>query len=147
MAGYYPPVKFHFAVEFGFLAQGTNDARFQEVSGLDSELSVEEIKEGGENRFSHRLPGRAKYPNLVLKRGLLTDSELISWCVDAIENFSFEPTTINITLLNEEHQPVSGTYSFIGAYPVKWSISNFDAKSNEVVIETLELAYKYFTRI
>lgn len=147
MAGYYPPVKFHFSVEFGFLPQGSNDARFQEVSGFDASLSVEEIKEGGENRFSHRLPGRATYPNLVLKRGMLVDSELIDWCKDAIENFIFAPTTVNIMLLNEEHEPVAGTLSFIDAWPVKWSISNYDAKSNEIVVETLELAYKYFTRI
>lgn len=147
MAGYYPPVKFHFAVEFGFLPPGSNDARFQEVSGFNMELSVEEVKEGGENRFSHRLPGRGKFGNLVLKRGYLTDSQLIDWCVDAIENFYFDPTIINVTLLNEEHQPVSGTFSFVDAYPVKWSVSNFDAKSSEVVVETLELAYKYFSRI
>lgn len=147
MAGYYPPVGFHFAVEFGFLPQGSNDARFQEVSGLNTELSIEEVNEGGENRFSHRLPGRAKFPNLVLKRGYLTDSQLIDWCRDAIENFDFMTTTVNITLLNEEHQPVSGTFSFIDAWPVKWSISGFNAKSNEIVVETLELAYKYFIKV
>ena len=103
MPGYIPPVGFHFRVAFGFLPSDSNDARFQEVSGFAAELGVEEVTEGGENRFSHRLPGRAKYANLVLKRGLLTDSELIEWCTDAIENFEFEPTTVDITLLNEYH--------------------------------------------
>ena len=67
MAVYYPPVGFHFRVDFGIAPQGDLDGRFQEVSGLASELGSEEVVEGGENRFSHRLPGRAKFGNLVLK--------------------------------------------------------------------------------
>ena len=144
---YYPPVGFHFKVEFGFLPQESNDARFQEVGGIASELGIEEVAEGGENRFSHRLPVRAKYGNLVLKRGLFVDSQLIDWCKDAIENFSFEPATVNVTLLNEKHEPLGDTYSFQRAWPVKWAVSDFKASDNSVVVETLELAYSYFTRI
>jgi len=147
MTGYNPPVGFHFKVEFGFLSSSAeNDARFQEVSGLSSELGTEEYEEGGENRFSHRLPSRAKYGNLVLKRGLFTDSLLILWCKNAIENFEFVPTTVNVTLLNENHEPVGDTYSFVNVYPIKWSVSDFKAQDNSIVIETLELVYSYFKR-
>ena len=93
MAQYYPPAGFHFRVEFNLDGIKDSDVRFQEVSGLSAELGVEEVTEGGENRFPHRLPTRAKYSNLTLKRGLLTDSRLIDWCKNAIENFDFEPTT------------------------------------------------------
>jgi phage tail-like protein len=147
MAVLYPPVGFHFRVEFSLDGLGENDTRFQEVSGLAAELGIEEVTEGGENRFSHRLPTRAKYSNLVLKRGLVTDSKVIKWCRDAIENFVFEPATVNVTLLNESHEPLAETYSFIRAWPVKWAVSDFKAQENAVVMETLELSYNYFTRI
>lgn len=146
MPSYYPPVGFHFRVEFSFLSTESKDARFQEISGLAAELGVEEVVEGGENRFAHRLPARATYSNLILKRGLLTDSELIDWCKDAIENFEFKPATVNVTLLNEEHEPLADTFSFINAWPVKWSVSDFRAQDNSIVVETLELSYNYFTR-
>ena len=153
MAGYYPPVGFHFKVEFGFLANETKDISFQEVSGLGAEVSTEEFQEGGENRFSHRLPTRAKYSNLVLKRGLVTDSKLINWVKNAVENIEAnpgtpeeEPTEVNVTLLDEEHQPLADTYSFVNAWPVKWSVSDFKAMDNSIVIETLELSYQYFTK-
>lgn len=148
MAGYYPPVGFHFQVSFelpGFTGGG-NDARFQEVSGISAEMGIEEIKEGGENRFHHRIPVRAKYANLVLKRGMLTDSKLISWFQDAIEGFIFKPTTVTVSLLNEQHVPLS-TWTFVDAWPVKWSISNFNAGENQVVADTIELAYKYYRRV
>lgn len=150
--GYYPPVGFHFRVEFSFLPIGSNDARFQEVSGLSAEVSMEEITEGGENRFAHRLPNRAKYSNLILKRGLLTDSLLIGWLKNSIENIQtrpgfFEPATVTVTLLNEEHEPVGDTYVFVNAWPVKWSVSDYKAQDNSLVIETIELSYNYFTKI
>ena len=146
MAAYYPPVGFYFKVQFGFLPLDSSDARFQEVSGFTSELGIEEVVEGGENRFSHRFPSRGKYSNLVLKRGLLTDSELISWMKDAIEEFVFSPTTVNVTLLNENGEPVGDTFSFINAWPVKWSVSDYKAQDNSLVVETIELAYSYFRR-
>lgn len=147
MAVYYPPVGFHFRVEFTLDGVQDGDIRFQEVSGLSAELGVEEVVEGGENRFSHRLPTRAKYSNLILKRGLLNDSRLIAWCTDGIENFVFEPTTVNVTLLNENHEPVAESFSFVRAWPVKWAVSDFKAQENSIVVETLELAYNYFSRI
>lgn len=144
---YYPPVGFHFTVAFiGVIGVTDNDIRFQTVTGLNVEMNTEELTEGGENRFVHKLPTRAKYPNLVLKRGMLKGSALIKWFKDAVENHKFDPITINVSLLNEKHVPVA-TWNFIKAYPVKWEISNFDATQNNIVVDTIEIAYKYFTRI
>ena len=143
---YYPPVAFHFKVEIGLDGLHENDVRFQEVSGLSRELGVEQVAEGGENRFEHRLPARGKFGNLVLKRGLLTESGVISWIRDAIENFEFKPADVLVSLMDEEHNPLA-SWSFVAAWPVKWSLGAFDAKKNEVVVETLELAYRYFTQV
>lgn len=141
----YPiPVGFHFKIEFENIGTD-NDARFQEVTGLSAEVNVEEIREGGQNRFAHRLPNGAKYGNLVLKRGLLDDSDVAAWCRDAIENFIFEPKDVTVYLLNEEHEPLA-TWHFLKAWPVKWSITDFKAQDNALVVETLELAYRRFRK-
>ena len=144
MPDHYPPVGFHFRVSFTLGGVTDNDFRFAEVSGISASLGVQEVVEGGENRFTHRLPDRAKYANLILKRGLVSDSGLISWIRDALENFTFKPTEVLVSLLNEKSEPLK-SWNFIGAYPVKWSASDFKATDNAVVIETLELAYQYFT--
>ena len=143
MSNYYPPLGFHFLVEFG---NQKDEFQFQSVSGLSVDLETEEIKEGGENRFKHKLPVRAKYPNLILKRGLLVNSGLIDWCNAAIEGFDFKPTDIIIKLLNEENQPLV-SWNIVQAYPVKWSIGEFAAEESKIVIETLELTYNYFKTI
>jgi len=143
MADYYPPLGFHFKVEF---ASFPGEFEFQSVSGLTVSVDTEEIAEGGENRFKHKVPVRSKYPNLVLKRGLLVNSEIIDWCRNALENFVFEPTNLIVKLLNEEHQPLL-SWNVVHVYPVKWSVSDFNAEENKLVIETLELTYNYFNVI
>ena len=141
--GYYPPVGFHFRVEFVNIGN-ENDIRFQSVAGLNVEYDVESFKEGGENRFEHKLPVRTKYPDLALKRGMLTDSKVIKWCLDAFQNRVFQPAEVNVTLLNEKHQPLK-TWQIHRAWPKKWSVSDFNAQENLVVVETLELSYSHFT--
>jgi phage tail-like protein len=143
MTEYYPPVGFHYRVEFG-VSRDKNDVRFQSVSGLSVEYDVEEYREGGENRFTHKLPVRTKYPELVLARGMVTDSTVIDWCLDAFRDRVFVPTDVNVILLNEQAQPLR-TWKVAHAVPRKWTVSNFNANESALVIETLELAYRYFT--
>lgn len=141
----YPPVGFHFRVKF-IMDDTTNlDSRFQEVSGLTSEIGTEEINEGGENRFTHRVPTRAKFPNLILRRGLAMESRLIKWFDDAVYNLVIEPADVLVSLLDEKHDPLV-SWNIVGAYPVRWAISDFKAQENALVIETVELSYKYFRR-
>lgn len=143
MTAYTPPVGFHFRAEFDLDGAGASDVRFRDVSGLTMELEEQTYNEGGENRFSHKFPVRGRYPDLVLKRGLLVDSGLRSWIIDAVHNLVIRPVTVWVTLLNEQHEPLQ-TYTVVGAWPKKWVVSDFGAETSEVVIETLELAYQYF---
>lgn len=144
MAHYYPPVGFHFKVEVLGLTPNDADVRFTEVSGLSVEMGTEEVPEGGENRFVQKYPTRSKYPELVLKRGLLRNSEVWNWARQCIEDFRIEPKNVDVKLLNEEHEPLM-TWHVVGAYPTKWAVSDLNAANNAVVIETLQLFYRYFT--
>jgi phage tail-like protein len=144
MANYYPPTGFHFKVEVLGLPPKDNDARFTEVSGLSVEMGTEEIAEGGENRFLQKFPTRTKYPELTLKRGLLANSEIVTWVRKCIEDYQIEPKNIDVKLLNEEHQPLL-TWHVVNAYPTKWAVSDLNATNNAVVIESLQFFYQYFT--
>lgn len=146
MASYYPPVGFHFRVDIDDITSGDQEIHFQEVSGINVSVGEMTYNEGGENRFVHRLPDRVTYEKLSLKRGMLIGSKMVAWFKDAVESFKFDPKTVTVTLLNSEHEPLEA-WSFIQAYPVKWSISGFNAQNNELVIETVELSFQYFRRL
>jgi len=144
MAAYYPPVGFHFKVEVLGLPPNDNDTRFTEVSGLSVEQGTEEIAEGGENRFIQKYPTRQKYPELVLKRGLLVSSEVAKWIRECLDRDQLTPRNVDVKLLNDRHEPLL-TWHVVNAYPTKWAVSDLNAAGNAVVVETLQLYYQYFT--
>ena len=145
---YYPPVSFYFEVKITGI-QGESEASFTEADGLESELGIMEIKEGGENRYTHRLPDRASHGKLTLKRGVTPmASTLAQWCKTTLESdFSAKVTTrnINVSLLDENGKPAI-VWTFFNAWPVKWSLGGLDAQKNEIALETLEFAYTYSAR-
>lgn len=157
MGPYYPPGGFHFKVELAVDSlNNESEQRFQEVSGLTVEVETESLREGGQNRFEYKLPKRAKYPNLVLKRGLLTKTPFtktafFDWFKSAMNTyfdvftFDFKPADITITLLDEADKPVA-VWNVVQAYPLKWTMSDLKSTENAIVIETMELAYQYFER-
>lgn len=148
---FYPPVGFYFRVNLAEKGKKTTtasavDNSFQEVTGLSVEFETESIKEGGENRFTHKVPTRTKFPNLVLKRGLVTSSSAFSkWCLDSLSsNLSkaIEPKNIVVMLLNEKGKP-SMKWVFYNAWPVKMQFSDLKAMENKVAVETMEFSYQY----
>lgn len=146
MENVYPPVAFYFKLSFG---QGSSkvDAAFKEVSGLTIEMDTEEITEGGNNNYKHRVPTSVKFSNLVLKRGMVPkNSPIVAWCNDTLGGglASYIKTkTITVSLLDENAKPLK-TWNFANAWPVKWSSSDLNSMNNELVVETLEFSYSYF---
>ena len=145
---YYPPPAFQFRVAIA----GNNvddDAAFSEVSGLDAEVEVEEIKEGGENAYIHRVPGRVKFNNLVLKRGILVrGSQFSKWCQQVLQPTAFSRVKchdLDISLLDDAGAPLL-TWHCSHAWPVKWSVGPFNSTQNEVAVETMEFAFRHMRR-
>jgi phage tail-like protein len=151
---YYPPPKFYFSVSVLGTGNGTVnttsiDSSFQEVSGIDAEIGVEEVAVGGENRYSHRLPKQAKYPPLVLKRGVVTkDSALGDWVASTLGSTLAEPIlprNLMVLLLGPDGNPLIA-WGFSNAWPLKWTTSSMNSTENDVLTESLEFSYSYFIR-
>ena len=145
---FYSPVSFYFSVSIE--ADPEQNVGFQEVSGINLNMEVESISEGGENRFVHRLPGRTKYENLVLKRGVMSrDAAIAQWCRNTLEGGfgkTIETKSLMVQLLDANNSKPLMSWRFYGAYPVEWTIPSLDAMKNELVVESLEIAYNYFDR-
>lgn len=143
---YVPPPVFAFRVEIDG-AEG--DTGFQEASGLQVEFETEDIAEGGQNRFIHKLPTRTRYSNLVLKRGVVTkDDGLGGWVSEALAESVVRKggsKTIIVKLLNDQRQPLL-VWTVFGAYPLRWEHAGLNAMGNDVLIETVEFSYQFFER-
>jgi phage tail-like protein len=117
---------------------------FQECSGLQVEYETLEWAEGGQNDFVHKLRGRAKYPNLVLKLGVTHEKKLTKWfrdCSDKTKRFD-----LTLELLAGDGKAIR-KYAFMNAYPVKWTGPNLNAAQNNAAIETIEIVHQGFTEV
>lgn len=137
-----PTLNFRFAVYFfaGGVLPNPIDIRFQRVSGLSARIEPEAVPEGGENLYIHRLPTRIQYQNLVLERGFVVGSLLNLEFNTAMSLFRFAPSNVMVTLLDEDGGPLAA-WLFLKAYPVAWSTAELTVSKEEVLIDTLELAY------
>jgi phage tail-like protein len=143
-----PPVSYRFAVIFfaGGAIPNPLDIRFQKVSGISAKVSTESISEGGQNLYKHKLPTGIEYGELVLERGAVIGSPLNIEFNATMTLFKFAPSNVLITSLNENDIPIMG-WLFERAYPVEWSVSDLDATSNSIIIDTFKLAYARFQSV
>ena len=154
----YPPCGFFFRVQTvdasgNAIAGGAKlDMAFQDAAGLSVEMEAETVAEGGLNTYKHRLPSLPKYSDLVLKRGFVVQSlPLYQWCKATIQGGlakPIQPKTLAVQLLSpgtSADPTILWQWTFFGAWPSKWEVSEFNSTKNEVVIETLQFVYRYFT--
>jgi len=134
-----PYPDFNFLVELG----GDVVGGFSEVELPAAEIETIEYREGGDKTSAARkLPGRVKYGNVVLKRGVAGGTELWDW-FDAVRDGNLDRREVRITLLDETRQPVLA-WTFRRAWPARYDAPDLRALGNEVAIETLELAHEGF---
>ena len=134
-----PYANFNFVVEI----EGVEAGGFSEVDLPSGEIEVIEYREGADKVSSARkLPGRVKYPNVVLKRGVAGRLELFDWW-KSIRDGTPDRRNVTIQLLDESRTPVQ-RWQLRNAWPAKLDYSRLDGLGNEVPIETLELAHEGF---
>ena len=136
-----PYLRCNFLIEIEGLVVGG----FSEVTGLVSEVEYEEIREGGLNDYTHKLPTRTTHPqHLVLKHGITDIDTLWAWHHD-ITRGNIQRRNGTIYLLNRRRSPAIW-WNFTGAYPVKWVGPDFQAGTGTVAVETVELVHQGIVR-
>ena len=127
---------------FNFLVEidGVTVAGFSECSGLTNETDPIDYRTGDLDTFVTKLPGLRKFPVIVLKRGFTDSHDLWEWRRKVIEGRTARQTGV-ITLLNEAREPAL-RFNFRAGWPSKWEGPAFNAKTNDVAIETLEICHE-----
>jgi phage tail-like protein len=120
--------------------QGIQEAFFRECSGLEAETEVLSYEEGGVNDHPHKLPGRTKFPNVSLKRGMTDSKALWEWYSKVIDG-KIERKNVSIVLYDQQGSEVK-RWSFERAYPTKWVGPGIKSDENAVAIETLEMVHE-----
>jgi phage tail-like protein len=125
---------FRYLVEMNGLISGG----FVRVKGLSRELKYESFREGGVNEYEHKLVTGVTHAAVILERGLASD-DLWQWAL-AAANGDVVRRTVFVRMQNEAGDG-AWAWQIESAIPVKWSCSDIDATSPQVVMESLELAH------
>jgi phage tail-like protein len=138
-----PYSNFNFVVEL----DGVEVAAFSEVSGLDSENTPIEYREGSDpTNAVRKIPGVEKYSNVVLKRGITGTLVLWQWRQQVRDSSSVSPPykEVTIKLLNETHDrgKPAMVFKLRRAWPTKLTGPSLNAKGNDVAIEQLDLVHE-----
>jgi phage tail-like protein len=127
---------------FNFLVEidGITEAGFRECSGLDASTDPVDYREGADPNHVRKLSGLNKYTPISLKRGLTDSDKLWKWRQTVIDGKT-ERKNVSIVLLDEARQE-KWRWNLRNAWPTKWTGPTFNATSNEVAIETLEIIHE-----
>lgn len=134
----WPLPKFYFNIDLG----DGKKLGFSEISGLESDIKPIEYRHGDSKVFSTlKMPGLRSVGNVTLKKGVFTqDSIFWKWYDESLLNI-IKRRTVVISLLDEKATPKM-TWTLTNAWPTKMTGTDLKSDSNEVAIESLELAYE-----
>jgi len=132
---------------FILLIDGQEAAAFSEVSGLDSENTPIEYREGADAvNTMRKQPGMEKYSNVSLKRGITGSLTLWNWRKDVRDSTSSAPPRkeVTIKLLDEkgDRNKPAMTFKLRNAWPTKISGPSLNAKGSDIAIEQLDLVHE-----
>lgn len=131
----------NFQVDLGDGSAGP-EAGFSQVILPDISMDVIEYRTGnGRELGTHKLPGLARYDNVVLRRGIIGSLKLYEWINQVRNGDANARRSVTISLLAEDLTVVL-TWKLFRAWPVKYSFGELNAKGTDVAIEELALAYE-----
>lgn len=142
------PRSYHKKWMFKVEIDGLDIAWFQSVSGLEQEVGIVEQHEGGNPNVADQSPGKIKNTPITLVAGVTVNSDLWDWwqlVVDATTGLGLPDEqykrTVVISQLDRDGT-VLKRWTLAKAWPHKYTGGEWDAKSEENVVESIVLVYQ-----
>ena len=129
---------FNFTVSFD---GGETFGGFSDVSGIGTELTVAEYRNGNEKEnHVRKVPGVHKVSDVTLKRGIVNSMDLWEWITQTQVEGVGGKRTVVITLQDEAGRPVQ-KWTLGGVVPMKYTGPTLAAKGGgDVAMEELVLS-------
>jgi phage tail-like protein len=145
MAAKDPAVSTWFGIEF----QGQIQGAFRECAGLGSENEVVEEKASGPKGepVMKKIPGRMKWGDITLKRGMTDDMDMWKWRQLVEEGKIDEARKNGSVVMFDQKGTEIARWDLINAWPSKISGPTANAGSNEIAIEELTVTHESYKRV
>ena len=119
---------------------------FTGCSGLSASYDVIEKNTSDEkgNTVIKKIPGRLKFEDIVLKRGMTSDKSLQDWFV-AFDAGKGERKDGSIVLYDRTGKEIA-RWNFKAGWPSKWSGGDLSADSDDWMVEELTITHEFLER-
>ncbi len=147
----YPLTKMNFKVS---VANVEGTAAFSQVTGIEASVDVIEFRQGNANSLAPvKIPGLVKHGNVTLRFGYTLDSAFKTWIQECVSetrgqiprnDVQIELVDINGGAPQQLATAITGTRVWLltNAWVTKYTAPELDAKTSDVAIESVELAYE-----
>ncbi len=93
-----------------------------------------------------KLPGNVKSGNITLRRGMTSSMALWNWFQSVqLGNWAKQRRNASLTIYNQAGEP-QAMFNLAGAWPASYKIADVNARSTDIEIEELEIAFEEFER-
>jgi phage tail-like protein len=133
-----PSAEFRYYVEVDGLVEGS----FIECSGMAMKRDVLEVREGGVNSYTHKLPGRTTYGTITLRKGIMFSTGLWEWYAEGLSDCKVRRRNITITQVSSYFNLPARWYTITNAFPESWEVSSLRSDSSQYAVESLTLTFE-----
>ena len=132
------------------------DGFFLECQGFKRSQDAIEITEVTPNKWGAsdkgqvvrtKIPGNVKSGNITLKRGMTNSLAIWKW-FEAVQEgkWANQRKSAALTIYDQAGQE-QARFELAGAWPASYKIADVNARSSDIEIEEIEVAYEEFKRV
>lgn len=119
-------------------------AAFTEFVMPSLTVETQDIKEGGQNEYVHKLPVRVTVGSATLRRGVSRDVRMLHWYLQVMKgDMKKARRQVTVVMYDVRRLPLM-IWNFRDAYPVKWGGPTLKTDNNSIAIEELEFVHHGF---
>lgn len=132
------------------------DGFFLECQGFKRTQDAIEIAEVTSNKWGAatngqvvrtKIPGNVKSGNITLKRGMTNSLTIWKW-FEAVQEGKWSEQRKNASLVIYNQKSIEqARFELAGAWPVSYKMTDVNARSSEIEIEEIEVAFEEFKRV
>ena len=136
-----PFMNFRFRVEI----DGIQQAGFSDATGFDANIAPVDYREGTDPKYVRKLSGLTSFGALSLKWGATASLDIYEWFKAGVDG-AVTRKNISIIAVNEAGDD-EARWNITNAWPSKYVAPDFNAKANDVAIETLEITFERIDKV
>ena len=129
--------------KFKIEIEGVTQGAFAACDGLEARVDVVDFSDG-DNLTARKRPGRTRFANIVLRRGMVNNTELWNW-FEVVTAGQIQRKAGSVIVCGDDGSELF-RYNFFEGWPCRWKSLELDADKPGTLVEEIEIAVEKIER-